>query len=220
MLWPAAAQILKSQQSASDHVMENRADPDSQTITAFIQSVEEKLTSEHCKSVLKFRGHQPYIRQSNDLNNACDAATERAMLALVNATTGGYLSGDVLHFGGNMAQGDLGDRQPMYFDGQTVLPGRALVTQRKKDTRRLFGLEEQPIIIGSMIWYGFMVLYFRRWTDENLADSARARRRDLQRQARSDDTGRTESNPVRQLGNERERDWGDGQRIRREKGMG
>ena len=50
-----AAQILKSQQSAFDHVMENRADPDSQTITAFIQSVEEKLTSEHCKNVFKFR---------------------------------------------------------------------------------------------------------------------------------------------------------------------
>ena len=30
-----AAQILKSQQSAFDHVMDNRADPDSQTITAF-----------------------------------------------------------------------------------------------------------------------------------------------------------------------------------------
>ena len=43
-----AAQILKSQQSAFDHVMENRADPGSQTTTAFIQSVEEKLTSEHC----------------------------------------------------------------------------------------------------------------------------------------------------------------------------
>ena len=47
-----AAQILKSQQSAFDHVMENRADTGSQTITAFIQSVEEKLTSEHCKNVL------------------------------------------------------------------------------------------------------------------------------------------------------------------------
>ena len=120
-----AAQILKSQQSAFDHVMENRADPDSQTITAFIQSVEEKLTSEHCKIVFKFRGYQSYIRQSNDLINACDAATERAMLALVNATTDGCLAGNFVHFGGNMAQDDLGDRQPMYFDGQTVLPGRA-----------------------------------------------------------------------------------------------
>ena len=47
-----------------------------------------------------------------------------------------------------MAQGDLGDRQPMYFDGRrTVLPGRALVTQRKKDLRQLFGLEEQLVII-------------------------------------------------------------------------
>ena len=46
-----------------------------------------------------------------------------------------------------MAQDDLGDRQPMYFDGRTVLPGRALVTQRKKDLRQLFGLVEQSTII-------------------------------------------------------------------------
>ena len=65
-------------------MIENRADPDSQTITAFIQPDEEKLTSEHCKSLFKFKGHQSYIRQSNDLINACGAATERAMLALVD----------------------------------------------------------------------------------------------------------------------------------------
>ena len=35
----------------------------------------------------------------------------------------------------------------MYFDGRTVFPGRALVTQRKKDLRQLFGIEEQSIII-------------------------------------------------------------------------
>ena len=143
-----AAQILKSQHFAFDHAMENKADPDSQTITAFIQSAEEKITSEHCKNVFKFRGYQSYIRQSNDLISACDAATERrAMLALVNATTDGCLAGNFVHFGGNMAQDDLGDRQPMYFDGRTVLPGRALVTQRKKGLRQLFGLEEQSIIV-------------------------------------------------------------------------
>ena len=84
--------------------MENRADPDPQTITAFIQSVEEKLTSEHCKNVFKFRGHQSHIHQSNDLINACDAASERAMLALVNATTDGCLAGNFVHFGGNMVE--------------------------------------------------------------------------------------------------------------------
>ena len=62
--------------------MENRADPDYQTITAFIQSVEEKLTSEHFKSVFKFRGYQSYIRQSNDLIDACDAATETGQCSL------------------------------------------------------------------------------------------------------------------------------------------
>ena len=46
-----------------------------------------------------------------------------------------------------MAQADLGDRQPMYFDGRTILPGRALATQQKKDLRQLFGLEEQSVII-------------------------------------------------------------------------
>ena len=44
-----AAQILKSQQAAFDHVVENIADPGSRMITAFVQSAEEKLTSEHCK---------------------------------------------------------------------------------------------------------------------------------------------------------------------------
>ena len=69
------------------------------------------------------------------------------MLTLFSATTDGCLAGNFLHFGGNMAQDNLGDRQPMYFDGRTVLPGRALVTQRKKDLRQHFGLVEQPITI-------------------------------------------------------------------------
>ena len=168
-----AAQILKSQQSAFDHVMENRADPDSQTITAFIQSVEEKLTSEHCKNVFKFRGYQSYIRQSNDLINACDAATERAMLALVNATTDGCLAGNFVHFGGNMAQDDLGDRQPMYFDGRTVLPGRALVTQRKKDLRQLFGLEEQSVIIREYNSALFESCYAVTGTEADYRSNAR-----------------------------------------------
>mgnify|MGYP001035822014 FL=1 len=168
-----AAQILKSQQSAFDHVMENRADPDSQTITAFIQSVEEKLTSEHCKNVFKFRGYQSYIRQSNDLINACDAATERAMLALVNATTDGCLAGNFVHFGGNMAQDDLGDRQPMYFDGRTILPGRALVTQRKKDLRQLFGLEEQSVIIREYNSALFESCYAVTGTEADYRSNAR-----------------------------------------------
>ena len=46
-----------------------------------------------------------------------------------------------------MTQDDLGDRQPVYFDGRTIFPGRSLVTQRKKDIRQLFGFEEQSIAI-------------------------------------------------------------------------
>ena len=102
-----AAQILKSQQSAFDHVMENRADPETQTISAFVQSFEENLTSEHCKNVFKFRGYQSYIRQSNDLINACDAATERAMLALVNPTADGKKNKPKGHCEGRLAAPSL-----------------------------------------------------------------------------------------------------------------
>ena len=142
-------------------------------LSSSIQSVEEKLTSEHCKNVFKFRGYQSYIRQSNDLINACDAATEREMLALVNATTDGCLAGNFVHFGGNMAQDDLGDRQPMYFDGRTVLPGRALVTQRKKDLRQLLGLEEQSVIIREYNSALFESCYAVTGTEADYRSNAR-----------------------------------------------
>ena len=95
------------------------------------------------------------------------------MLALVNATTGGCLAGNFVHFGGSMVQDDLGDRQPMYFDGRTVLPGRALVTQRKKDLRQLFGLEEKSIIIREYKSALFESCYATTGTEADCRSNAR-----------------------------------------------
>ena len=66
------AAIQRSQTDAMDWLKSNHFSPEDITVQAWVQELQEQLTSPFCKDVMRFRGIESYKRQSNALAEKLD----------------------------------------------------------------------------------------------------------------------------------------------------